>query len=65
MARAAHVKVTSKETHGQVDRMIRRFIKKVKKERVLEDFKDRRHYKKTIRGQKRKTHSRRAATIAR
>jgi ribosomal protein S21 len=46
MGRATHVKVTSKETRGHVDRMIRRFIKKVKKERILEDFKDRRHYKK-------------------
>tara|TARA_R110002020_G_scaffold9035_14_gene36216 strand:- start:5317 stop:5559 length:243 start_codon:yes stop_codon:yes gene_type:complete len=46
MANSSHVKVTTKETRGNVDKMIRRFIKKVKKERILETVKDRRHYKK-------------------
>jgi ribosomal protein S21 len=46
MSNATHVKVTSKECRGQTDRMIRRFIKKVKKAKVLEAVKDRRHHKK-------------------
>jgi len=46
MGKGAHVKVTSKECRGQTERMIRRFIKKVKKAKVLETVKERRHYKK-------------------
>ncbi len=46
MAKGAHVKVTSKECRGIVDRMIQRFTKKVKKEGVLETVRERRYYKK-------------------
>ncbi len=42
----ANVKVTSKECRGNTERMIRRFLKKTKKERIVEEIKDRRHYKK-------------------
>ena len=42
----SHAKVTSKECRGNVDKMIRRFIKKVKKERVIEQVRDRRFHKK-------------------
>ena len=41
-----NVKVTIKETRGDVNRMIRKFMKKVKKERVLENYLDRRFYEK-------------------
>jgi ribosomal protein S21 len=46
MAKAAHVKVTSKECRNIPERMIRRFIKKVKKEGVLEAYKEKRYHKK-------------------
>lgn len=46
MSKGAHVKVTIKECRGSVDRMIRRFTKKVKKDRILDEAKDRRYYKK-------------------
>ena len=46
MAKGVHVKVTAKECRGVVDRMIRRFTKKVKKEGVLEAVKESRYYKK-------------------
>ena len=42
----ANVKVTSKECRGNTERMIRRFIKKCKKEKVVEQVRDRRYYKK-------------------
>lgn len=44
--RAAHVKVTSKECRGNTERMIRRFIKKTKKAKIVEQARDRRYYKK-------------------
>jgi ribosomal protein S21 len=46
MAKGAHVKVTAKDCRGMVDRMIRKFTKKVKKEGVLEALKEKRYYKK-------------------
>jgi len=42
----ANVLVTSKECRGNHERMIRRFIKKTKKERIVEQIKDRKYYKK-------------------
>ena len=42
----ANVLVTSKECRGNHERMIRRFIKKCKKERVIERYKDKQRYKK-------------------
>ena len=42
----ANVLVTSRECRGNHERMIRRFIKKTKKEKIVEQVKDRRYYKK-------------------
>jgi ribosomal protein S21 len=44
--KAANVKVTSKECRGNTERMIRRFIKKSKKAKIVEQVRDRRYYKK-------------------
>ena len=41
-----NVQVTAKECRGNNDRLIRKFSKKVKKERIIEQIKDRRRYKK-------------------
>ena len=46
MSRKANVSVTSRECRGNNERMIRKFNKKVKKERIIEQVKDRRRYKK-------------------
>ena len=45
MVKKYNIGVTSKETRGNVSRMIKKFQKKVKKERIIEEVKDRRHYK--------------------
>ena len=42
----SNVVVNSKECRGNHERMIRRFIKKCKKERIIEQYKDRQRYKK-------------------
>ncbi len=44
--RKSNVKVTSRECRGNHERMIRRFIKKCKKEKIVEQIKERRYYKK-------------------
>jgi len=46
MKKAAHVRVTSKECRGDVNRMIKRFIKKTKKAKIIEQVRERRYYKK-------------------
>jgi|TARA_Y100000296_G_scaffold78513_1_gene101300 ribosomal protein S21 len=46
MAKGVNASVSIKECRGNVERMIRRFSKKVKKERILEEVKDRRFFKK-------------------
>ena len=46
MKKPANVAVKIKETRGNVERLIRKFIKKTKKEKIVEQVKDRRHYKK-------------------
>ena len=46
MSRTANVIVTARECRGNNDKMIRKFNKKVKKERIIEQAKDRRRYKK-------------------
>jgi ribosomal protein S21 len=46
MARSANVIVTAKECKNNHERMIRRFIKKVKKERIIEEVRNRKRYKK-------------------
>ena len=42
----ANVTVTARECRNNNERMIRKFCKKVKKERIIEQVKDRRRYKK-------------------
>ena len=44
--KASNVKVTSRECRGNHEKMIRRFIKKCKKEKIVEEVRDRRYYKK-------------------
>ena len=46
MKKKGNFKVTSRECRGNVERMIRKFIKKTKKERILEEARERRYYKK-------------------
>jgi len=46
MKKGVNASVSLKQCRGNVERMIRRFTKKVKKERIIEDFKDRRYHKK-------------------
>lgn len=44
--RAVNVEVTLKDVKGNPSRLIKRFIKKVKKEKILETVRDRRQYEK-------------------
>jgi ribosomal protein S21 len=46
MSKKANVTVKAAECRGNPEKMIRRFIKKVKKEKIIETLKDRRRYKK-------------------
>lgn len=46
MKRPVNVEVTLKEVKGDVSRLIRKFMKKVKKERIIESYLDRRFYEK-------------------
>ena len=46
MKRPVNVEVTLKEVKGDPTRLIRKFMKKVKKERIIEDYLDRRFYEK-------------------
>ena len=46
MSRKANVIVRARECRNNNERMIRKFSKKVKKERIIEQVKDRRRYKK-------------------
>tara|TARA_R110000765_G_scaffold190429_1_gene295691 strand:- start:163 stop:408 length:246 start_codon:yes stop_codon:yes gene_type:complete len=46
MKKKYNVSVTARECRNNTSIMIRKFIKKVKKERIVEEAKDRRHYKK-------------------
>ncbi len=44
--KGTNVKVTERECRGNVERMIRRFIKKTKKEKIIESVRDRQYYVK-------------------
>ena len=44
--RAVNVQVHIRETRGDINRLIRKFMKKVKKERIIENYLDRRFYEK-------------------
>tara|TARA_R100000808_G_C2116623_1_gene129046 strand:- start:519 stop:761 length:243 start_codon:yes stop_codon:yes gene_type:complete len=46
MAKPANVSVDIRQTRGNVERLIRRFIKKSKKAKIVEQVRDRRYYKK-------------------
>lgn len=46
MSKAVNVEVSLSEVRGDVGRLIRKFNKKVKKERILEEFKERMFYEK-------------------
>jgi len=43
---ASNVVVKSRECRGNHERMIRRFIKKCKKERIVEEYRDKQRHKK-------------------
>jgi ribosomal protein S21 len=44
--KAVNVEVSLKDVGGDVNRLIRKFVKKVKKERIIEDYLDKRFYTK-------------------
>jgi|TARA_R110000824_G_scaffold175687_2_gene354405 ribosomal protein S21 len=46
MKKNANVSVNIKQCGNNVDRMIRKFIKKTKKEKIVEQVRERRYYKK-------------------
>ena len=46
MKKKYNVSVTARECRNNQNIMIRKFIKKCKKERIVEEIKDRRYYKK-------------------
>lgn len=44
--KGANVVVNARECRGNHEKMIRKFIKKCKKEKIIEQVRDRRYYKK-------------------
>ena len=46
MAKKSHFKVTAKECRGNHEKMIRKFIKKTKRERLIEEIRNRKTYTK-------------------
>ena len=46
MGKPINVEVKLKDKNESFERLIRRFIKKVKKEKIIEDYRDRRYYEK-------------------
>jgi len=40
------ITVTAEECHGITDKMVRKFSKKVKKDGIMEEFRERAHFKK-------------------
>jgi ribosomal protein S21 len=46
MKKTSNVSVKLKHCGNNTERMIRRFIKKCKKERIIDEVRDRRYYKK-------------------
>tara|TARA_Y100000593_G_scaffold35909_2_gene70107 strand:- start:648 stop:908 length:261 start_codon:yes stop_codon:yes gene_type:complete len=44
--RPVNVEVNIRETRGDINKLIRRFMKKVKKERIIEDYLEKRFYEK-------------------
>ena len=54
MSRKLNLKVTAKECRNNNERLIRKFMKKTKKERIIEQAKDRRYYEKPSVARKKK-----------
>jgi small subunit ribosomal protein S21 len=54
MSRKSNLVVTAKECRNNNERLIRKFMKKVKKERIIEQAKDRRFYEKPSVARKKK-----------
>jgi len=46
MSKPVNVSVDIRQCRGNVEKMIRRFIKKTKKEKIVEAVRERRYYKK-------------------
>ena len=46
MSKVVNVEVKLKDTRGNFERMLKRFIKKVKKEKIIDTYKERRFYEK-------------------
>ena len=46
MSNTVNVEVNIEETRHDVNKLIRKFVKKCKKERIVEDYLDRRFYEK-------------------
>ena len=46
MSKTVNVEVSLREVGGDVNKLIRKFVKKVKKERILENYLDRMYYEK-------------------
>jgi ribosomal protein S21 len=46
MSNTVNVEVHIEETRNDVNKLIRKFVKKCKKERIVEDYLDRRFYEK-------------------
>jgi|TARA_R110000765_G_C18610724_1_gene570377 small subunit ribosomal protein S21 len=46
MSKLVYASVTAKECRGNIEKMIRKFLKKVKKEGIIEQCRDRQFYKK-------------------
>jgi len=46
MANSVNVSVDIRETKGDINRLIKKFNKKVKKERILEEYRERMFYEK-------------------
>jgi ribosomal protein S21 len=44
MSKAYNIEVTIEQTRGDVNKLIRKFVKKCKKERIIEDYLDRRFH---------------------
>tara|TARA_R100001591_G_scaffold107905_1_gene117004 strand:+ start:150 stop:392 length:243 start_codon:yes stop_codon:yes gene_type:complete len=63
MKKKYNVSVTSRECRGNQERMIRKFIKKCKKEKIAEEVRDKRFYKKPSVAKKEKSEKARRLKI--
>ena len=67
MGHPIHLEVTLDEVRGNVTSMIKRFMKKVKKSRVLEEYRERMHFvkpskKRRLAKKRKKENARKAET---